>query len=90
MKALKNIYNLFLTFTESLILKGIKFYQKTLSPDHGLFKSLHHNGYCKFYPTCSEYCYQAIKKYGLWKGGFKCIKRIFKCTPWSKGGIDKP
>ena len=42
MKALKNIYNVFITFIESGILKSIKFYQKTISPDHGIFKSLHH------------------------------------------------
>ncbi len=43
---------------------------------------------CRFYPTCSEYAYQAIAKYGIFKGSLLGIKRIFKCHPWSKGGLD--
>lgn len=43
---------------------------------------------CKFYPTCSEYTKQAIKKYGAIKGSFYGIKRIFRCNPFSKGGYD--
>jgi len=68
----------------------IKFYQKTLSPDHGLFKSLFPYGYCKFTPTCSEYGHKAIEKYGLIKGGFKTAYRILRCNPFSKGGEDLP
>ena len=37
--------------------------------------------HCKFYPTCSEYTKQAIKKYGIIKGSFLGMKRILKCTP---------
>ena len=43
---------------------------------------------CKYYPTCSEYSKQAIKKYGALKGSFLSIKRIIKCNPFSKGGYD--
>jgi hypothetical protein len=71
------------------ILYFIKLYQKTLSPDHGFFKHHHPHGYCRFYPTCSEYGYQAIKKYGLLVGGVKTVWRIFRCNPWSKGGVDE-
>ncbi|MCG2691896.1 membrane protein insertion efficiency factor YidD [Microgenomates group bacterium] len=39
---------------------------------------------CRFIPTCSQYSYQAIDKYGILKGGFLSLKRIFKCHPWSK------
>jgi len=84
------IYKTFVNFLELIVLKMIRFYQRTFSPDHGMFKSLHKYGYCKFHPTCSEYAYQAIKKYGLYKGGFKSIKRILRCHPWSSGGIDQP
>ena len=48
--------------------------------------SFHNN--CKYYPTCSEYMIEAIEKYGTIKGIFLGIKRIFKCNPFSKGGID--
>ncbi|MFO7980353.1 MAG: membrane protein insertion efficiency factor YidD [Candidatus Aminicenantes bacterium] len=43
---------------------------------------------CRFYPTCSSYAYQAIEKYGLTKGAFLGIKRLFKCHPFHRGGID--
>jgi putative membrane protein insertion efficiency factor len=68
----------------------IRLYQKTISPDHGLLKRFYKNGYCKYYPTCSEYGYQSIKKYGVLKGGFKAAYRILRCNPWSDGGIDNP
>ncbi len=43
---------------------------------------------CRFTPTCSQYAYEAIKKYGAIKGGFLSIKRILKCHPYHKGGYD--
>jgi len=45
---------------------------------------------CRFYPSCSEYTYQAIEKYGLIKGSWKGARRILRCYPWSRGGIDLP
>ena len=72
-----------------LVLQLIRLYQKTFSPDHGVFSLIHPwKGTCKFRPTCSEYAYDAIDKYGLLKGGIKALKRIFRCHPWSKGGWD--
>lgn len=66
----------------------IRFYQKTLSPDHGPMKHLHPHGYCRFYPSCSEYTIQAIDKYGIIKGGLMGSWRIMRCNPWNKGGND--
>jgi putative membrane protein insertion efficiency factor len=43
---------------------------------------------CRFYPTCSEYAIEAIKKYGALKGTFLAIKRILKCHPFHEGGYD--
>ena len=43
---------------------------------------------CIFYPTCSEYSKQAFEKYGFIKGVFLTIKRIIRCNPFSKGGVD--
>lgn len=71
------------------ILKIIKIYQKYFSPDQSPFYSFHPLfGVCKFYPTCSEYAYQAIEKYGIFKGLFKTILRILRCHPFSHGGYD--
>ncbi|MCD5397087.1 MAG: membrane protein insertion efficiency factor YidD [Candidatus Pacebacteria bacterium] len=46
--------------------------------------------FCRFHPSCSEYFKQALKKYGLFKGGWKGVKRILRCGPWSQGGVDLP
>ena len=43
---------------------------------------------CRFTPTCSEYADEAIKKYGIFKGGVMSVKRIIKCNPLSKQGYD--
>ena len=61
----------------------IEFYQKNIST---FLESK--NIRCKFYPTCSEYTKQAIRKYGSLKGGILGIIRIFRCNPFSKGGYD--
>ena len=65
-------------------------YQHTLSPDHGPLRGLWAYGACRFHPTCSEYCRQAILKYGALRGYAKGIHRIFRCHPWSAGGVDHP
>ncbi|HAM88066.1 TPA: membrane protein insertion efficiency factor YidD [Candidatus Falkowbacteria bacterium] len=66
----------------------IKLYQKTLSPDHGIIKNKYPFGYCRFYPTCSEYAIQTIEKNGIIKGCISAIWRILRCNPFNKGGID--
>ncbi len=43
---------------------------------------------CRFKPTCSEYMYDAVEKYGSVRGFVLGIKRIVRCGPWSKGGWD--
>ena len=66
----------------------IKIYQKTLSFDHGFFSFLFPYGWCRFRPTCSEYAYEAVLKYGIIKGGLKALWRVMRCHPFSKGGYD--
>ncbi len=58
----------------------IRIYQKFISPLKGQT--------CRFYPTCSEYSVQALKKYGFMSGSWKSIKRISKCHPFHPGGHD--
>ncbi|MEK7655596.1 MAG: membrane protein insertion efficiency factor YidD [Patescibacteria group bacterium] len=66
----------------------IVIYQRTLSPDHGPLSRFFPYKVCKFEPTCSEYGYTALGKYGLIKGSWKTFLRILRCNPWSRGGND--
>lgn len=73
---------------KALVLNIIKIYQATLSKDHGRLSFMYPTGYCRFKPTCSEYTYEAIDKYGVIKGGLKGLWRVCRCHPFSKGGWD--
>ena len=66
-----------------IFLKIINWYQKNIS----LWLESK-NIRCKYYPTCSEYTKQAIKKYGALKGCGMGLIRIIKCNPFSKGGYN--
>jgi uncharacterized protein len=66
----------------------IRFYQKTLSFDHGPLKVFYPHGFCRFHPSCSEYSVQAVKKYGPIKGVLIALWRILRCNPFNKGGND--
>jgi len=65
---------------KKIMLAAICGYQKFISPC--LPKT------CRFLPTCSAYCYQAIEKYGPLKGSWLGIRRILKCHPFHPGGYD--
>lgn len=80
--------NFFSYFSRFLVLKLIIFYQKTISFDHGFLKIFYPYGRCRFFPTCSQYSYQAIEKYGIIKGVFLAFGRILRCNPFNKGGYD--
>ncbi len=82
---LKTVQN----YTALIAMKVIRLYQKHLSFDHSpLGKIFFPHGYCRYNPSCSEYTYQAIKKYGFFKGATMGVWRILRCNPWSKGGND--
>ncbi len=66
---------------KKILISIIKFYRKYLS---GLKMYTH----CRYIPTCSEYAIEAIEKYGALKGSFLACKRILRCNPFSKGGLD--
>jgi putative membrane protein insertion efficiency factor len=67
------------------VLKGlalllIRLYQLTLSRVLGPS--------CRFYPSCSQYAYEAITRYGLARGGWMALGRLSRCHPFSPGGYD--
>jgi hypothetical protein len=65
---------------KKLALGMIRFYQVTISqvtPPN-----------CRYIPTCSQYTFEAISKYGIIKGIWMGIKRISRCHPYHAGGYD--
>lgn len=72
---------------KSVILKIIRLYQKTISPDHGVIPAGAVR--CRYWPSCSEYAYQAIEKFGVFRGGAMGFWRILRCNPFLKGGVDE-
>jgi putative membrane protein insertion efficiency factor len=74
---------------KDIFLKLIRLYQRTKPFHIELFTRLFlADDACRFTPTCSDYTYQAIQKYGALKGAWLGLKRIVRCAPWSKGGFD--
>ena len=71
-----------------LIISLISLYQRALSPDHGVVRVVYPFGFCRYYPTCSEYARHALCAYGVIRGSARAMARISRCTPWSKGGVD--
>lgn len=63
-----------------LLVLPVKFYQLAISPMLG--------SSCRYYPTCSHYTIEALKKHGPIKGLWLSIKRIASCNPWGGHGHD--
>ena len=70
-----------LNFPQFILLACIRIYQNTISV------ALPANT-CRFYPSCSHYGYQAIYKYGFFKGAYMAVRRVFRCNPFNPGGYD--
>jgi uncharacterized protein len=64
----------------SVALGMIRFYQRFISPGLG--------SNCRFYPSCSQYTYEAVAKYGIVRGSWMGFRRILRCNPFNKGGYD--
>ena len=62
-------------------LMALRFYQAYLSV---LFA-----GQCRFVPSCSQYSYEAVERFGLARGSWLTLKRLLRCHPFSgKFGYD--
>ena len=59
---------------------AIRLYQWTLGPWLG--------GNCRFYPSCSNYALEAVQRHGCRHGGWLAFKRVCKCHPLTRGGVD--
>jgi len=62
------------------VLLAIRFYQRVISP---AFPPS-----CRFFPSCSEYAYQAVQKYGTLRGSWLGLTRLLRCHPFHPGGYD--
>ncbi|MBS0185689.1 MAG: membrane protein insertion efficiency factor YidD [Proteobacteria bacterium] len=70
-----------MVFPLFLILKGLlKAYKLFISPFLG--------PRCRFFPSCSEYAYESLSFYGIFKGSSLTFKRLLKCHPWGGEGYD--
>lgn len=58
----------------------IRVYQRVLSPMFGQR--------CRYYPSCSEYAVEAIRRFGILRGVVLAAWRLLRCNPWSRGGFD--
>jgi len=69
-----------------LSIDGIHLYQRTLAPI-----AARAGIRCRFTPTCSRYAEKAIANEGVVRGGWKAMKRIARCGPWTPTGtVDEP
>ncbi len=69
-----------LSYAARLLILGVRVYQQTLSWALG--------GQCKFAPTCSHYFIEAVEKHGAARGGWLGLRRLLRCHPFSRGGMD--
>jgi len=72
--------NILNNIIKNLIVTLINLYRMIISP---LFPDV-----CRFYPSCSSYALEALKKYGIFRGAFLATKRILKCHPFNHGGYN--
>jgi uncharacterized protein len=59
---------------------AIRVYQWTLRPAIG--------ANCRFYPSCSDYAVEALRRHGAVRGSGLAVRRILRCNPWHEGGYD--
>jgi putative membrane protein insertion efficiency factor len=64
----------------AVVVAPIRVYQRAISP------AIPQR--CKYYPSCSEYAVQAVRRYGILRGLILAAWRLLRCNPWSLGGVD--
>jgi putative membrane protein insertion efficiency factor len=64
------------------LIGAIRVYQRTIAPMLGQV--------CRFEPSCSRYMVESLRKYGLFRGLGRGLRRFSRCHPWNPGGYDPP
>ena len=67
-------------YAAAALILAIKIYQLTLSPFLGR--------QCRYEPTCSVYAEEALRRFGVLRGGWLAVKRLGRCHPWGGTGYD--
>lgn len=67
-----------------LLLALVWVYRRLLSPVHRALVG----PACRFEPTCSVYAEEALQAHGAWRGSVLALRRLLRCQPFSRGGID--
>lgn len=70
---------------DGALLRAVFFvYKRVLSPvAHAISPAQ-----CLYLPTCSEYAYVALHRFGVWRGSWLAVRRLARCHPFAKGGLD--
>jgi putative membrane protein insertion efficiency factor len=63
-----------------LLVGVLRIYRAVISPLYGQV--------CRYYPSCSQYALEAIRTHGALKGCLLAARRIVRCHPWARGGVD--
>ena len=70
---------------ESLAVRAVYWaYKSGISPILHAFSS----SQCLYLPTCSEYAYVALHRFGPIRGSWLALRRVLRCHPFAKGGFD--
>jgi len=63
-----------------LLLLLVEAYRVALSPLVG--------GHCRFWPSCSAYAEEALRRHGARRGAALALRRVLRCHPFHPGGFD--
>ncbi len=77
---MKNIGFVINRALSNTIILFVRFYQIAISP--------HIGSCCRFEPTCSAYCIEALRTHGVIKGVWLTLKRLVRCRPFGPSGYD--
>ena len=64
----------------TILISMIRLYQYAISPWLG--------NHCRFHPSCSSYAEEAVRRFGVWRGGWLALRRLGRCHPFCEGGMD--
>lgn len=77
---MKTVLMWFWLLPRNIAIGFMKGYRAVISPLYG--------DVCRYYPSCSAYSLEAYQKHGFVIGVWLTVRRLFRCHPFTAGGID--